>query len=177
MGFICNLVLGVCDFAMVWFRFFFYSLVSLIVVALAGAAVFVVLYVLPHTPRGDFVAVRIGGINVIAEVVATPAERARGLGGRDVLTDGAGMLFLFPQSGVYSFWMKDMKFPIDIIWIEDGRVVDVVERAHAFPEGTPDTFLPVYRPDASARFVLETPAGFAARHNIIIGSFVAISAQ
>ncbi len=160
-----------------WFRFFFYSLISLIVLALAGAAVFVVLYILPPTPRGDFAVVRIGNADVIAEIVATSADRARGLSGRDALVEGAGMLFVFPQSGVYSFWMKNMKFPIDIIWIEDGRVVDIVERAQAFPAGTPDTFLPVYRPDASARFVLEVPAGFAARHGIIIGAPIQVTAR
>lgn len=157
-----------------WFRFFFYSFVSLTALALAGAVVFLVFYILPHTPRGDFMTVRIGNADVIAEVVVTPAERARGLGGRDTLAEGAGMLFLFPQSGQHSFWMKDMKFPIDIFWIEDGRVVDMTERANAFPAGTPDVFLPVYRPDAPARFVLETPAGFAARHGITIGTSVVV---
>lgn len=160
---------------MVWFRFFFYSLVSLTVLALAGVAVFLVFYILPQTPRDDFATVRIGKTNVIAEIAATPAEQVRGLGGREALADGAGMLFVFPQSGVHSFWMKDVKFPIDIIWIEDGRVADIVEQASAFPAETPDAFLPVYRPDTSARMVLEVPAGFAAHNNIVIGTSVTIS--
>lgn len=160
---------------MSWFRFFFYSLISLVTLGLAGAAVFLILYVLPNTPSGDFAIINIGNTNVIAEIAATPATHTRGLGGRDALTEGAGMLFVFPHPDFYSFWMKDMKFPIDIFWIENGRVVDLVERAAAFPVGTRDAFLPVYHPDTSAQFVLETPAGFAIRHSIVIGTPATIS--
>jgi uncharacterized protein len=158
-----------------WFRLFFYSLVSLVVLALAGAAVFLVFYILPQSPHDNFAVININGISVIAEIVADDAGRIRGLGGRDKLADGAGMLFVFPRSGIHTFWMKDMKFPIDIFWIENNRVVDLVERAAAFPAGTPDEFLPVYRPDVPARFVFETPAGFAERHGIVIGASATIT--
>lgn len=157
------------------FRFFFYSLVSLTALALVGAVVFLVFYVLPQPPRGDFAVVKIGGVSVIAEVAADDAARMRGLGGRNAIRDDAGMLFAFPYSGRHAFWMKDMKFPIDIFWIENNRVVDLVENAAAFPAETSDEFLPVYRPDAPARFVLETPAGFAKRHSIVIGAPITVS--
>lgn len=155
---------------MAWLRFFFYSLVSLAALTLVGATVFLVFYILPQQPDGDFAIVKIGGASVIAEVAGDDATRGRGLGGRDAISEGAGMIFPFPYSGFHTFWMKDMKFPIDIFWIENGRVVDLVENAAAFPVGTPDEFLPIYRPDTPARFVLETPAGFAERHNIVIGT-------
>lgn len=163
-----------CKFV-VWFRFFFYSLISLVILALAGAAVFLRFSILPQSPHGDFTVIKIGGISIIAEVTTDDAARMRGLSGRDEIRDGAGMLFVFPYSGQHAFWMKDMQFPIDIFWLENDRVVDLVENAAAFPPGTPDRFLPVYRPDAPARFVLETPAGFAERHNIVIGISATIS--
>lgn len=159
---------------MVWLRFFFYSLISLAALALAGAAVFLAFYVLPKTLHGDFAVVKIGGVSVIAEVAADDAARSRGLGGKNALREGAGMLFAFPYSGFHMFWMKDMKFPIDIFWIENNRVVDLVENAIAFPVGTPDKFLPMYRSDVPARFVLETSAGFADHHNIVIGTPVTV---
>lgn len=57
-----------------------------------------------------------------AEVVDNEEARMKGLSGRDNLADDEGMFFVFEKSDIYPFWMKDMKFAIDIIWImEDGN--------------------------------------------------------
>jgi uncharacterized protein len=109
--------------------------------------------------------VRIGGQIVKVDIADTPALRERGLSGRHELKEGEGMLFMFPESGLHGFWMKDMRFAIDIIWLDDaGKVVHI---AHAVaPESYPASF----SPPAPAKFVLEVPAGFAERHSIGVGS-------
>lgn len=109
--------------------------------------------------------VSIGGQAVRVDIADTPALREKGLSGRVALAAGEGMLFVFPEEGLHSFWMKDMHFPIDIIWLDvSGKVVHIAPNVP--PESYPTTFLP----ENPARFVLEVPAGFAAAHSIGVGS-------
>ena len=119
------------------------------------------------TREPGFALVRIGAMQVQAEV---PKDDAfyRGLGGRESLADDRGMLFVFPQSGPHSFWMKDMLIPIDIIWISaEGRVVEVKT---VQPEpGVPDDQLSVYNPNDPALYVLEVRAGLAAEKGVQVG--------
>ncbi len=97
------------------------------------------------------------------EVVDTYETRQLGLGGRESLDDDAGMLFVFPTSDRYSFWMKGMQFPIDIIWISNQVVVDVVTLSPPYP-GLP--IPPSHRPKEAADLVLELNAGKAAELGI-----------
>ena len=98
------------------------------------------------------------------DVADTPAKKQRGLSGRGRLEPNEGMLFPYEQSGRYGFWMKDMDFAIDIIWLdEDNRVVTIKERAH--PRSYPQTF----KPDQPAKKVIETPAGWTQKQNINSG--------
>ena len=109
----------------------------------------------------------IGAETIPVEVMRTKEEVARGLSGRAALTKGTGMLFLFEASGIYRFWMKDMKFPIDIIWLDkEKRVVHIVPRAPPLQEGNPPVF---YASEKPAQYVLEVNAGDAARFRITLG--------
>ena len=111
-------------------------------------------------------------LNVRATVASDSKERQRGLSGKDSLPLDEGMLFVFEESGVYPFWMKDMKFSIDIIWIdEEKRIVQIVDSA--LPQsGRDDSELTIYRPGASAKYVLEINAGLSRLHNLQVGSSV-----
>ncbi len=112
----------------------------------------------------DLRAIQLAGKTVKVEVVGTPEEKARGLGGRDGLPPNEGMLFVFDSDARYRFWMKDMLFSIDILWLsDDGRVVDMRENV------SPETYPAVFTPNAPARYVLELPAGFAKSNNVKIG--------
>ncbi len=111
---------------------------------------------------------------VRVELAQTAAERTRGLGGHAPLGADEGMLFVFPAAGRHSFWMKGMTFALDIIWIRDGQVVYVVADVPPPQPGTPDSELPIYTPPAAANYVLEVPAGFAARWGIQAGSRVVL---
>lgn len=98
-----------------------------------------------------------GGTTTIRVTIAsTSAERERGLSGKTFLATDEGMLFIFDHSEPYGFWMPDMNFAIDIIWIDsDWRIVDVKENA------TPMSYPTVFTPHAPARYVLEVDANLA----------------
>lgn len=99
------------------------------------------------------------------EKVDTDAARQKGLSGRDSLPSNAAMLFIFDTDDHWGIWMKDMKFPIDIIWLDkDYTVVDIKENAS--PESYPD----VFRPRVPARYVLEVNAGVVSNNAILIGA-------
>ncbi len=102
---------------------------------------------------------------VNVELADTPAKRARGLSGRKSLAADKGMLFIFPQADYHSFWMKEMRFPIDIIWLDTNwKVVDI--RGNLQPESFPAS----YAPSQPALYVLELPAGTAAKRGVEIGT-------
>ncbi len=100
----------------------------------------------------------------------TPALRAQGLSGRQGLPRGRGMLFVFDRAERHAFWMKDMHFDIDIIWITGGEIVDLVHARAPSPGAPP----PTYTPDSAAEYVLEVVAGTAAERGWAKGSPVGI---
>ncbi len=133
--------------------------------------------VLPLGSERSSAEVRIRDISFSAEIVRTGAERSLGLGERTELGAQSGMLFVFDAPGRYGIWMKRMRFPIDIFWIRDGRIVDIEERAPVPPLDADDATLPVYIPEAAADHVFETNAGVAAAYGFAIGDEVRIFAD
>ena len=107
----------------------------------------------------------LGNTELKVEIADSPGERGQGLSGRTALPNDRGMLFIFDELGLYPFWMRDMKFPLDIIWLDsDYNVVDMVRNAE--PSSYPDSFTP----EKPARYVLETNAGWVDKNNIKIGT-------
>jgi uncharacterized membrane protein (UPF0127 family) len=118
----------------------------------------------PDVPRPGEVAVTIRGHRVLAEVADSEAKKRLGLGGRDGLAPGRGMLFPYPRADRYAFWMKGMRFDIDIVWIRGDQVVFVTEGArHPLGPVEDDASLPQFAPPEPADRVLEVNAGTAAR--------------
>lgn len=114
--------------------------------------------------------VTLKNIIVRVDVADTSALREKGLSGRASLSEESGMWFVYEKNGIYSFWMPDMHFPIDIIWFDENlRVVYVQKNA------TPESYPHVFTPDVPARYVLEVPAGFVQKNGVILGD--KISAQ
>lgn len=112
------------------------------------------------------------GTRLTADVADTHETRARGLMFRESLGESEGMLFVFDAPRRYAFWMKHVRIPLDILWLDAaGRVVWIVEGA---PPCLADP-CPTYAPGASASRVLETAAGFARRHGVALGDTVSIS--
>jgi len=103
-----------------------------------------------------------GNLCIEAEIADSLKEREKGLMFRDSLSDNKGMLFIFEQAGVHSFWMKNMRFPIDIIWMDEaGEVVYLSE--NVLPCGEK---CEVLRPQLNVKQVLEVKAGFVKKHGI-----------
>jgi uncharacterized membrane protein (UPF0127 family) len=111
----------------------------------------------------------IGNSRIKALVANTPDLRERGLSGRTGLPSDSGMLFVFDTPSRYGFWMKDMEFPIDIIWISGDRVVGIEKSL------SPDSYPQIFYPEEDVNFVLEVPAGFSERHNINIADSFSVS--
>ncbi len=121
------------------------------------------------TVKTDFVFkdVSFGDVTVHTEIVDTDEKRRKGLSGRDNLKDGEGMLFIYDVPGIYGFWMPNMNFSIDIIWIsEDLKIVYVKENA------TPESYPEVFASGKPAMYVLEVPAFFVRDNGIKIGDVV-----
>jgi hypothetical protein len=115
-------------------------------------------------------SVEIGGQNVKVDLALTGDEQTQGLSGRPSLAQNTGMLFVFNRPDKYLFWMKDMNFSIDMIWITTGMQVDYIEK-NATPGSYPATYGPGEN-NGTAKYVLEVPSGFADQNNLKIGDIV-----
>ena len=103
------------------------------------------------------------------EMATTPQQEEQGLSGRTGLAEGAGMLFVFDPPKTPGFWMKDMRFSLDIIFAkEDGTIVTIYKNI------SPDTYPQHFSPSEAVRYVLEVPAGFAAAHAIAEGQKIVV---
>jgi uncharacterized membrane protein (UPF0127 family) len=109
---------------------------------------------------GQSVTVRVNGVNIGAEVERSTHAKEKGLSGRRNLPSDRGMLFRFETPGKYEFIMQDMRFALDIIWIQDGKIVEIWKNAKA--DTTPPSF---YTPSQTASDVLEVRSGIASTWN------------
>lgn len=103
------------------------------------------------TPRGAV---------IYAELADTPIKRAQGLMFRETLPADHGMLFTFGDTQAWSFWMKNTKLPLDIIWLDPKKKIVHIERNVPICTKTDDS-CPQYRPNNGAMFVLEVNGGRA----------------
>ncbi len=109
-------------------------------------------------------SLKISDATVAIEIAETPAELTKGLSGRLTLAENSGLFFIFPYADTHGIWMKEMNFPIDIIWLnENYQIVAIKENA------TPDSYPEVFTPPTPALYVLEVPADFAKKHKISVG--------
>jgi uncharacterized protein len=112
--------------------------------------------------------VTVKNTTLVADLALSPDQQSKGLSGRQNLSDSQAMLFVMKAPGMYGFWMKEMKFPLDIFWLDSsGKVVYIKENLQPCL-----TVLncPTYTPDMDSLYVLETVAGFAQRHQIAKGT-------
>ena len=116
---------------------------------------------------GNAGLISINGIRIEIERANTIEEKAQGLSRTTNLGEYQGMFFPYDEPGIYSFWMKDMQFPIDIIWIDEGyKIIDITKDIQ------PDSFPQLFQPQYPAKYVLEVNAGFSDKNSISIGNVV-----
>jgi hypothetical protein len=116
---------------------------------------------------------KIGESEVKVEIADSTEKMRLGLGERNSLADREGMLFLYNIKRPAVFWMKGMRFPLDIIWIADGKVVQIDKQAPHEP-GVADPDLKRYISNEPVDAVLEVNAGFAEKNGIKVGDPVVI---
>ncbi len=103
------------------------------------------------------------GFSCTAELAGSDEERAQGLMFREKINEDQAMLFLFEEAEIHSFWMKNMRFAIDILWLDgQKRIVHLEKRVPPCSQEP----CPTYVPAAAATFVLEVQAGFAEKHGL-----------
>jgi len=104
---------------------------------------------------------QVGNTQVAVEVRDTEEGRDQGLSNREKLAEDEGMLFVFDQPGIYGFWMKGMKFPLDFVWIKDNAVAEITEDVEV---GRMDI-----RPKEAVDKVLEVNSGWVKQNNVRVG--------
>jgi uncharacterized protein len=102
------------------------------------------------------------------EIADTNEKKAKGLGDRQSLQQEHGMLFVFEDKHQYGFWMKGMQFPLDIIWLDDNKIVDISKNVQVENENS----LSTYKPKTPINYVLEVNAGYVDQNDIKIGDIV-----
>ena len=111
-------------------------------------------------------AVLLDNHTLAVEIVDTPEKRTQGLSNRSSLPENTGMLFVFTDYRQRNFWMKEMQFPIDMIWISDAQVVGIQKNV---PIPTSSQLL-IYTSPEAVNYVVEVNAGWAEQHEIFVGS-------
>lgn len=103
------------------------------------------------------------------ELAKTASEKNKGLMFRDSLAEDRGMLFIFESEGIYPFWMKNMKFPLDIIWLNGEKEVVFIAKGE---KPCQNDFCPLIDPGKKATYVLEINAGLSDAIGLKIGEEV-----
>jgi len=107
----------------------------------------------------------LGSSSLQASVADTEVKREQGLSGTPYIPTGVVKLFVFDTAAPWAFWMKDMQYPIDIIWLDEHKTVVHIESALA-----PETYPRSFAPATPAKYVIETESGFATINHIAIGA-------
>ncbi len=130
------------------------------------------------TPLPDAPLVLIGDAVYVADLAVSAEERVQGLSGRPSLDTDRGMLFVYEEDNPRTFWMPDMHFPLDMVWIRsDCTVAGVTADVPNPPLDTPRDQLPRYPSTGPVRFILEINAGQAGDQGIVPGAPVQFAGQ
>jgi len=122
----------------------------------------------PTMSQSDLAYVVVGDTTILVEIADETKEYWQGLSDREYLSEDSGMLFIFPQKQVRSFWMKNMKFPVDIIWIQGDKVVKIDTNLAPEGENPKNKYKTIQKVDR----VLEVNSGFVDKYNIKTGDVV-----
>ncbi|HEV2527581.1 MAG TPA: DUF192 domain-containing protein [Thermomicrobiales bacterium] len=127
-------------------------------------------------PRNRPLVVTVGDTEVPVEVANNDRERSLGLGQRDGLLPGTGMLFVFDQEPeIRNFWMGGMRFCLDIVWVDGGEIIGAAQNTCPGPPGEGQDLIPRHQSPGVSEYVLEVPAGFLAENGYGVGTPVTFS--
>jgi hypothetical protein len=138
------------------------------IIILSVITVFLLIILFLKKPSVKYTNVKVGNTKIRAEIADTLIERTKGLMFRKSLPENEGMLFVFNDEDYHSFWMMNMSFPIDIIWInKEKKVVDIAKNVQPCK-----LICSTYTPKEKAMYVLEVNANFTEEHGIKIGKIL-----
>lgn len=123
-------------------------------------------------PFGKNATVTIGKQTFKTTIATSDKDKQIGLSNKTTLPQDGGMLFTFTKPDYYAFWMKEMKFPIDIIFIKDSKIVTIFPNVPV--PASADENPPIYKPEEPADTVLEINAGLSQKNNFQKGDAVTI---
>ena len=144
---------------------------NLIYILIAAAVIVIAIFLLTqnqHSGKEQITITNSAGraIPIYVEIADEWPELQKGLMFRESLPEDEGLLFIFPSSGNYPFWMKNTLIPLDAIYMDaNGTIVDILQMEPCIADPCPS-----YPPDADALYVLEVNKGFSERHGIEIGN-------
>ncbi len=148
----------------------FVRVVCAIILLLAVAYIIVSARNVKEKPAAEGKTLAIGETVVYITVADTEQERSQGLSGKRSLRADEGMLFIFDKAGVYPFWMKDMQFDLDFVYINNNSVVDLIEAVPA-PKNNNGN-VEIINASVPFEWVLEVPAGWVMKNRIKVGDKV-----
>ena len=114
----------------------------------------------------------INDFTINLDIALTDKQKHEGLSIKSSMKENEGMLFIFEEPTLQSFWMKGMKFPIDIIWLDENLSIVYIEKSLNPCKSWVNC--PSYKPTAEALYVLETISGFSEEHDLKIGDKINI---
>lgn len=135
------------------------------VVAVAVVLTLIFSVSLRSQPKAGCISAQMPSGSVCLEVAQTTEDRQKGLSGRANLKSGHGMLFVFDTPDTHGIWMKDMKFPIDIVWLDESKRVVSIEKSVS-----PDSYPEIFKPTEPSLYVIELNSGASHGYGIGIGS-------
>ncbi len=113
--------------------------------------------------------ISINGHDFVVELAIDPAIQKKGLSGRDSLPENAGIIFAYPSKNTLTFWMIDMRFDIDLLWINDDKIVGIEKNMLAPAPGTEDKDLVLYSSPEPVNRVLEINSGLVDKYGLKVG--------
>lgn len=140
-----------------------------IITALLGLAVIIIYFIFGRSRPVVFKVARVGEASVKVEVVESLPAQQRGLSGRASLAPDSGMLFIYQDKDIRYFWMPDMNFVLDVLWIADGVVVGLQEN---IPFASVDGSIPRFKSPVPVDMVLELNSGWIEKYGIKVGDKV-----
>lgn len=132
------------------------------------------LYNFGRPVKTDKAVLTLKGRSFDVEIAATMTARNQGLSGRSSLAENSAMLFVFDRVGSYGFWMKDMNFPLDLLWFRGNTLVGITKNVQPEP-GKTIVGLKVYYPPETIDRVLEINAGLSDRYGFAAGDTYQLS--
>lgn len=150
----------------------------IISILIAGGALLLVLFLhfrVPLNQKSSFPegyegTLSIGNVSIPITIASTQDEQEKGLSNTTSLEANTGKLFVFKVAGRYGFWMKDMNYPLDIIWMDkDLRIVSIDKNVPV------DSYPNIFYPPTDVSYVLEVNAGFSTKNNLEINQLMTFS--